>query len=212
MWGCQATPQQPTWQIQSGLDSRTGNKLVCLLAAAPKFNVHVHLFTQQTDFIWGGSWSDLPPRLGMNIEIMYFPEHTTAPVIPGSICDICADLVLFSTPPHWILVTKWVQGRKTDNPPGFRIVQNNEYCQSKIAVGEPATFQCLCLTRGVKQGKWTAFFSISQVFVIVCILVFIFEIELNKITFMSKLLSKTNHYFQDFMTENLSRMFKKFET
>lgn len=47
-------PKQPTWQPEPGLDSRTGNKPVCLLAATPKFSIHVDLFTQQTDFfLWG---------------------------------------------------------------------------------------------------------------------------------------------------------------
>lgn len=123
-------PKRPTWQPEPGLDGWTGNKPVCLLAVTPKFSVHIDLFTQQTDFFffYEGSWWDLPQRSDIAYKSTCFPEHTSAPVHPGSIPDICADLALFLSPPQWIfLKPDWFKAEKQPPPSlhSFRIVQNN---------------------------------------------------------------------------------------
>lgn len=119
-------PKQPTWQPEPGLERRTGNKPVCLLAATPKFSVHVDLFTQQTDFFYEGSWWDLPQRSDVANKSTCFPEHTSAPVHPGSIPDICADLALFLSPPQWIFFKNQIGLRQKNNPPPPQLQNSTE--------------------------------------------------------------------------------------
>lgn len=109
MWGCRATTK--TAELTAWQQDRK-QTCVRLLAATPKFSVHDVLFTRQIFFLWGLQIRSAT-EVRRNLQAMCFPEHTSAPVNPGSVSDICAHLALFLSPLQWIfLKADWFKAEK----------------------------------------------------------------------------------------------------